>query len=166
MKEPVKALGYNKMWPGPALRVTEGDKVRINVTNNLDETTGVHMHGIEFDNWYMDGIPFLTQSPIIPGDTFTYGTRITALAYEMDDIMLLKVGRHLRPRPGGPQRLAVRAPCIVDQVVRFRESHQLRRHVDTGVDSPRAPVPLQHAGLLERVSLVGSRTKVPLPFQR
>ena len=40
MKEPVKALGYNAMWPGPALRVTEGDKVRINVTNNLDETTG------------------------------------------------------------------------------------------------------------------------------
>ncbi len=72
MKEPVKALGYNAMWPGPALRVTEGDKVRINVTNNLDETTGVHMHGIEFDNWYMDGIPFLTQSPIIPGDTFSY----------------------------------------------------------------------------------------------
>lgn len=72
MKEPVKALGYNAMWPGPALRVTEGDKVRINVTNNLDETTGVHMHGIEFDNWYMDGIPFLTQLPIIPGDTFSY----------------------------------------------------------------------------------------------
>jgi hypothetical protein len=72
MKEPVKALGYNKMWPGPALRVTEGDKVRINVTNNLDETTGVHMHGIEFDNWYMDGIPFLTQLPIIPGETFSY----------------------------------------------------------------------------------------------
>ncbi|MGD8682866.1 MAG: multicopper oxidase domain-containing protein [Chloroflexota bacterium] len=72
MKEPVKALGYNKMWPGPALRVTEGDKVRINMTNNLDETTGVHMHGIEFDNWYMDGIPFVTQPPIIPGETFSY----------------------------------------------------------------------------------------------
>ncbi len=72
MKEPVKALGYNKMWPGPALRVTEGDKVRINVTNNLDETTGVHMHGIEFDDWHMDGIPFVTQPPIIPGDTFAY----------------------------------------------------------------------------------------------
>jgi FtsP/CotA-like multicopper oxidase with cupredoxin domain len=72
MKEPVKALGYNKMWPGPALRVTEGDKVRINVTNNLDETTGVHMHGIEFDDWHMDGIPFVTQPPIIPGETFAY----------------------------------------------------------------------------------------------
>lgn len=72
LKEPVSALGYNKMWPGPALRVTEGDQVRINVTNNLDETTGVHMHGIEFDDWYMDGIPFVTQPPIIPGATFSY----------------------------------------------------------------------------------------------
>jgi manganese oxidase len=72
MKEPVKALGYNRMWPGPVLRVTEGDKVRINVTNNLDETTGVHMHGIEFDDWRMDGIPFLTQLPIVPGETFSY----------------------------------------------------------------------------------------------
>ncbi len=72
LKEPVKALGYNKMWPGPALRVTEGDKVRINVTNNLDETTGVHMHGIEFEDFHMDGIPFVTQPPIIPGETFTY----------------------------------------------------------------------------------------------
>ncbi len=72
MKEPVRALGYNRMWPGPVLRVTEGDKVRINVTNNLDETTGVHMHGIEFDDWHMDGIPFVTQPPIIPGETFSY----------------------------------------------------------------------------------------------
>jgi FtsP/CotA-like multicopper oxidase with cupredoxin domain len=72
MKEPVMAMGFNKMWPGPALRVTEGDNVRINVTNNLDETTGVHMHGIEFDDWHMDGIPFVTQSPIIPGETFAY----------------------------------------------------------------------------------------------
>lgn len=72
LKEPVKALGFNKMWPGPAIRVTEGDKVRINIINKLDETTGVHMHGIEFDDWKMDGIPFVTQNPIIPGETFAY----------------------------------------------------------------------------------------------
>ena len=72
LKEPVSALGYNRMWPGPALRVTEGDKVRINVTNDLDETTSVHVHGIAFDDWYMDGIPFVTQPPIVPGETFAY----------------------------------------------------------------------------------------------
>jgi manganese oxidase len=72
LKPPVRALGYNAMWPGPVLRVVEGDQVRINVTNRLPETTGVHMHGIEFDDWRMDGIPFLTQLPIIPGETFSY----------------------------------------------------------------------------------------------
>ena len=72
LKEPVEALGYNRRWPGPALRVTEGDQVRINVTNALDETTGVHMHGIAFDDWTMDGIPFVTQLPIVPGETFSY----------------------------------------------------------------------------------------------
>lgn len=69
---PVKALGYNKTWPGPLLRVTQGDRVRVNFTNNLPETTGVHFHGVEFDDWYMDGVPFVTQNPIKPGETFPY----------------------------------------------------------------------------------------------
>jgi FtsP/CotA-like multicopper oxidase with cupredoxin domain len=69
---PLKALGYNKMWPGPLLRVVEGDKVRVNFTNNLTETTGVHFHGIEFTDFKQDGIPFVTQLPIVPGETFTY----------------------------------------------------------------------------------------------
>jgi len=69
---PVKALGYNKMWPGPILRVVQGDTVRVNFTNNLDETTGVHFHGVEFADFTQDGIPFLTQLPIKPGETFTY----------------------------------------------------------------------------------------------
>jgi len=69
---PVQALGYNKQWPGPTIRVTEGDKVRAIFTNNLKETTGVHFHGVEFDNFFMDGVPFVTQLPIKPGETFTY----------------------------------------------------------------------------------------------
>ncbi len=69
---PVKALGYNRTWPGPLIRVTQGDRVRANFTNNLRETTGVHFHGVEFDDWYMDGVPFLTQHPIVPGETFSY----------------------------------------------------------------------------------------------
>ena len=30
------------------------------------------MHGIDFDDFRMDGIPFVTQLPITPGETFTY----------------------------------------------------------------------------------------------
>ena len=72
LRPPVAALGYNGQWPGPTLRVTEGDRVRATFTNNLQETTGVHFHGIDFDDFFMDGVPFVTQKPIAPGESFTY----------------------------------------------------------------------------------------------
>ncbi len=72
MKPPVAALGYNKQWPGPTIRVTQGDRVRVNFTNNMNETTGVHFHGVQFDDFFQDGIPFVTQKPITPGETYTY----------------------------------------------------------------------------------------------
>jgi FtsP/CotA-like multicopper oxidase with cupredoxin domain len=72
LKPPVAALGYNGQWPGPTIRVTQGDKIRVIVTNNLRETTGVHFHGVLFDDFFQDGVPFVTQKPIIPGETYTY----------------------------------------------------------------------------------------------
>ncbi len=69
---PVAALGYNAQWPGPTIHVNQGDKVRAIFTNNLKETTGVHFHGVEFDDFFQDGVPFVTQKPIIPGESYTY----------------------------------------------------------------------------------------------
>ena len=69
---PVAALGYNKQWPGPTIRVNQGDKVRAIFTNNLQETTSVHFHGVEFTDFFQDGVPFVTQKPIVPGETYTY----------------------------------------------------------------------------------------------
>lgn len=66
-----KARGYNNAVPGPILRATEGDRVRINVKNNLTESTAVHWHGILLPN-AMDGVPYITQDPIEPGKSFTY----------------------------------------------------------------------------------------------
>lgn len=71
LKDPLDALGYNATWPGPLLRVVEGDKVRAIFTNKLTETTGVHFHGQSLPN-AMDGVPHVTQDPIQPGGTFTY----------------------------------------------------------------------------------------------
>jgi len=45
--------------------------VRINVKNNLKDSTAVHWHGIRVPN-AMDGVPYITQPPIEPGGTFTY----------------------------------------------------------------------------------------------
>jgi FtsP/CotA-like multicopper oxidase with cupredoxin domain len=51
--------------------VTEGDKVRILLHNQLHESTGLHMHGQSLPN-AMDGVPHITQDPILPGDSFAY----------------------------------------------------------------------------------------------
>ena len=67
----VTAWAYNGMVPGPLIRVTEGDKVKILVNNKLSEPTTIHWHGIQVPN-NMDGIPDETQKPIQPGETFTY----------------------------------------------------------------------------------------------
>jgi hypothetical protein len=72
LQPPIAALGFNGQWPGPTIRVTEGDKVRAIFTNNLKETTGVHFHGVEFADFFQDGVPFVTQTPIIPGASYTY----------------------------------------------------------------------------------------------
>ncbi len=67
----LKGRGYNNMIPGPTIRVTEGDKIKVNVKNNLTESSAVHWHGIRLPN-AMDGVPYVTQNPIQPGKTFTY----------------------------------------------------------------------------------------------
>jgi FtsP/CotA-like multicopper oxidase with cupredoxin domain len=63
--------GYNGSVPGPTIEVNEGDRVRIHVTNKLPEGTSMHWHGLEVPP-QMDGVPFLNQPLIEPGQTFTY----------------------------------------------------------------------------------------------
>lgn len=65
------AMMYNGAIPGPTIRVTEGDKVRVNVTNKMNQSHGVHFHGVHTPN-SMDGVPYVTQPPIQPGTKFTY----------------------------------------------------------------------------------------------
>jgi FtsP/CotA-like multicopper oxidase with cupredoxin domain len=67
----VEAYAYNGVVPGPEIRVTEGDKIRVEVTNELPQSTAVHWHGLMVPN-SQDGVPFITQPPIKPGETFTY----------------------------------------------------------------------------------------------
>jgi multicopper oxidase len=67
----VDAYTYNGQVPGPELRVTEGDTVRVTVKNELDEPTTVHWHGVNVPS-AMDGVPDTSGPPIAPGDTFTY----------------------------------------------------------------------------------------------
>ena len=62
---------YNDQFPGPEIRVTQGDRLRITVENHLPEDTTIHWHGIPVPN-AMDGVPGITQDPIGPGKIFVY----------------------------------------------------------------------------------------------
>ena len=66
-----QGIGYNGASPGPVLRFTEGEEVTINVTNNLDEPTSIHWHGLILP-FQMDGVPGISYPGIAPGETFTY----------------------------------------------------------------------------------------------
>ena len=65
------AFAYNGMVPGPTLRVTQGDRVRVLFKNDLKESTAIHFHGVLVPN-NMDGVPYITQPPVKRGQTFTY----------------------------------------------------------------------------------------------
>lgn len=67
----VDGWGYNGQIPGPTLRVTEGDRVRITLVNHLPVPTTIHWHGIDVP-LAMDGVPGLSQEPVPPGGSFTY----------------------------------------------------------------------------------------------
>ena len=65
------AYTYNGTVPGPLIKVTEGDTVRVVLKNELPEPTTIHWHGVQVPN-EMDGVPDMTQDAVQPGETFTY----------------------------------------------------------------------------------------------
>ena len=65
------AFTINGTVPGPILRLKEGQKVRIAVTNTLDEDTSIHWHGLLLP-LQMDGVPGISFPGIRPGETFNY----------------------------------------------------------------------------------------------
>jgi FtsP/CotA-like multicopper oxidase with cupredoxin domain len=67
----VKAWAYNGVMPGPELRVTEGDTVRVTLVNQLPVPTTIHWHGVDVPP-DMDGVPGISQQAVPPGGTFVY----------------------------------------------------------------------------------------------
>src|SRR5690606_29204041 len=66
-----RAIAVNGQIPMPTLTFTEGDTAEIVLHNQLQESTSLHWHGVQLPN-REDGVPFLTQMPIPPGETYTY----------------------------------------------------------------------------------------------
>ncbi|TKW02097.1 hypothetical protein SEVIR_8G222600v4 [Setaria viridis] len=63
----------NGQLPGPTIEITEGDTVTVHVINRSPYNMTIHWHGVkQFRNCWADGVPMLTQCPILPNKNFTY----------------------------------------------------------------------------------------------
>ena len=67
----LQGYGYNGTIPGPVLRATPGDQLRVTLINDLPEPTTIHWHGIPVPNG-MDGVPGISAPVVPPGGQFVY----------------------------------------------------------------------------------------------
>jgi FtsP/CotA-like multicopper oxidase with cupredoxin domain len=67
----VQAFAFNGTVPGPTVRVTEGDRIRVILTNDTKDEHTIHIHG-QLKPLVMDGVPYLSQQPVAKGENFTY----------------------------------------------------------------------------------------------
>jgi plastocyanin len=77
--KPMMGWGFNGQIPGPTIRATEGDRIRIivkNETNDGEHT--LHIHG-QSKPVIMEGVPFLGQKPIKKGESYTYEFTVSNL---------------------------------------------------------------------------------------
>ena len=65
------ATAVNGTVPGPILHWKEGERITLDVTNMLAESSSIHWHGIILPT-AMDGVPDISFKGIEPGETFRY----------------------------------------------------------------------------------------------
>lgn len=65
------AIGVNGTVPAPLIRLKEGQKVRLSVTNNLSVDSSIHWHGLLVP-FPMDGVPGISFPGIRARSTFVY----------------------------------------------------------------------------------------------
>ncbi|KAK2747994.1 hypothetical protein FQN57_001585 [Myotisia sp. PD_48] len=68
----------NGIFPGPTVEARSGDRLIINVVNALiNEGVALHWHGLHMRaSNHMDGVPGVTQCPILPGGSMQYNFTI------------------------------------------------------------------------------------------
>ncbi|SFA75600.1 multicopper oxidase family protein [Azotobacter beijerinckii] len=66
---------YGGQAPGLELRARQGDWLRVRFVNRLPEPSTIHWHGIRLP-LEMDGVPYVSQLPVLPGEYFDYRFRV------------------------------------------------------------------------------------------
>ncbi|QVQ53431.1 multicopper oxidase domain-containing protein [Spiractinospora alimapuensis] len=71
----VNAWTYDGTLPGPTIDVHQGDLLEVTLRNgNIENGVTLHWHGYEIACGE-DGVPGVTQEPVMPGEEFTYRFR-------------------------------------------------------------------------------------------
>ncbi|MDX1709702.1 MAG: multicopper oxidase family protein [Rhodovibrionaceae bacterium] len=155
---------YNGGLPGPEIRVRQGDRVAVDVTNRLSEPTTVHWHGIRIAN-AMDGVPGLTQAPIAPGERFHY-------AFDVPDAGTFWYHSHVNSSEQVGRGLS--GPLIVEE----HEAPEVDRDVTWVLDDWRLtaeaaiaggfdhPMDMSHAGRLGNTVTVNGRVREEFAVRR
>ncbi|MDP2243462.1 multicopper oxidase family protein [Pseudomonas sp.] len=65
------AWAYGGQAPGLELRCRQGERLRVRFINKLEVPTTIHWHGIRLP-LAMDGVPYVSQLPVLPGEYFDY----------------------------------------------------------------------------------------------
>ena len=94
-------IGINGQWPIPQITATVGDRVVVNVENQLgNQSTSLHFHGLFMNGTtHMDGPVGVTQCSIPPGGTFKYDFKVSNISVEVSDVA--KVVRLNKPAHTG-----------------------------------------------------------------
>lgn len=70
LQGPTPLWSYGDTWP-LELRTARGEPFEARLANALAEHTSIHWHGVRVP-YAMDGVPYITQPPVLPGDSFVY----------------------------------------------------------------------------------------------
>lgn len=85
------AWTYNGRVPGPALRATEGERLKIKLINNGSHPHSLHFHGIHAAR--MDGVP--GAGVIGPGEEFVYEFTAKPFGCHLYHCHALPLARHI-----------------------------------------------------------------------
>lgn len=154
------AWSFNARVPGPTIRCTEGDRIRINFGNFGSHPHTMHFHG--FHTAEMDGVPGIGRGEINPGESFVYEFDAEPFGCHLYHCHALPLRRHIHkgmygafiidPKEGRPP--AREFMMIMNAFdTNFDGGNEIYAVNTVGHEYMRRPIPVQ-VGELIRIYLI------------